>query len=940
MNSFWDRIKEFYKSRLFIMFCGIFILFVLLIGRLFFLQIVEGEKHLQDLKTTVMRKLTIPASRGNIYDRYGRPLAINQVAFSVKIDDSVTADVEDTNQMLNSLVNYLEQIGEPLTDTLPITKSRPYSFTFQDDASQNAAAKEKEWKLSVGLKKKELDMTAEEVITYFTAKFEIPANTSEEMKRKIISLGTQISSKNLMILSLIQILEENNETLVDDVPISPLQPYTFLFDNNLSKEIEWKKTVSMTTEEELNKNATETIDYLADYFGIPQNLTYNIKRKAISIRYALYLQRYRKYQPITVALDISDKTVANIEERQTSFPGVMIDTDSLRNYPCGEYFSHILGYIRQISDVDFERFEQYGYTKTDIVGKSGVEYLKELELNGSDGEMLVEVDSVGRRISTIETKQPVSGKNVFLTLDQDLQVKAYRYLEETLRDVLINKLTSSSSKTGISMKTLLCSMVDANTILFEDIWASTEGEQFQVRQEILNASPDFQYNTPEDKEYGKQLIITAIDNGTISSRQMILVMIEQGKITADEEYLARIKSGNISPLSVILAKLRSGELRPSDTNLDPCTGSVVVVDVHTGETLALVTYPSYDNNQLVNNFNNSYYNRLLSNPTSPLVNRPLTENKAPGSTFKMVTAIAGLESGVITPNSYIQDLGEFKKASTPYPKCWIYGGGGGTHGSINVSTALEVSCNYYFFETVFRMGNNSDGTGAESIATLMNYMEAFGLNSHSGLEIGNDMPHMASPEYKEKVEKLQNPDATTSRTRWVDGDTVRAAIGQSVHNYAPVHMAKYIATLANGGTRYRMHLLERVENADGTIAEIIQPEIENILEMDPKNLEAVFKGMLLVTQGNRGTLRATFKDFPISVAAKSGTAQENLRRDSHTWFVGFAPYEDPQISITVMIPYGEVSGAPAAVVARKIIGDYMGLNYQPENTNMDNVLMK
>lgn len=934
MNSFWDRIKEFYKSRLFILLCGVFVLFSLLIGRLFFLQIVEGEQHLQELKTTVMRKLTIPASRGNIYDRYGRPLAINQVAFSVKIDDSVTADVEDTNRMLLSLVQYLDQKGEPITDHLPITKTRPYSFTFQDDEL------EKKWKQSVGLKKKQLKLSAEEVMEYFTTKFEIPDSVPEETKRKIISLGSSISSKNLMILSLIQILEENGETLVDDVPISPDQPYTFLFDDNLSKETEWKKSVGMTKPEELKMTAEETIDYLSAYFGLPQNLSYPTRRKAISIRYSLYLQRYRKYQPITVALDISDKTVANIEERQTSFPGVMIDTDSLRSYPAGEYFSHILGYIRQISDTEYERLKEYGYSNSDIVGKSGVEYVKELDLNGTDGEMLVEVDSVGRRISTIETKQPISGKNVFLTLDQELQVKAYQYLEETLRDVLINKLTSGNSKTGISIKTLFTSMVDANSISFDQIWFSTDGIQSQVRQEILNQEPDFQYNTTEDKEYGKQLIIKSIDSGKITSRQMVLVLYEQGKITADEEYLAKIQNGAISPLSVIIAKLRSGEIRPSDTNLDPCTGSVVVVDVHTGDTLALVTYPSYDNNYLVNNFNNSYYNQLLSNPTTPLVNRPLSQNKAPGSTFKMISALAGLESGVITPNTYIRDLGQFKKASTPYPKCWIFGGGGGTHSSINVSTALEVSCNYFFYETAFRMGNAPEGTSVEAINTLMEYSEAFGLNSHSGLEIGDDMPHMASPEYKEKVKKQQNPDATTSQTRWVDGDTIRAAIGQSVHNYAPVHMAKYIATLANGGTRYRMHLLDRVENPDGSISEQTLPEIENVLQLDPKNLQAVFKGMLLVTQGDKGTFRVPFRDFPINVAAKSGTAQEDLRRDGHSWFVGFAPYENPQISVTVMIPYGEVSGGPTAVIARKIIGDYMGLSYEPENTNMDNVLMQ
>ncbi len=163
-----------------------------------------------------------------------------------------------------------------------------------------------------------------------------------------------------------------------------------------------------------------------------------------------------------------------------------------------------------------------------------------------------------------------------------------------------------------------------------------------------------------------------------------------------------------------------------------------------------------------------------------MVNRPLRQKKAPGLTFKMVVAVAGLQLGVITPNTYVHDLGQFTKAGTPYPKCWIYPGG--THGSINVSHALEVSCNYFFYDTSLKLANGSseNGTSEENIRALNKYMEAFGLNTVSGIELGETEPNMATPEYKEESIKWQNPDATTSQTRWTDGDTVRAAIGQSV----------------------------------------------------------------------------------------------------------------------------------------------------------------
>lgn len=942
MKNTLERFTELLKSRLFLLLCIIFILFGLLGMRLFGLQILHGEQFQQDLKTSIMNKVSLPASRGAIYDRYGRPLAINQVAFSVKIDDSIEVDLSDKkNQLVLDLAQKLNAKGTPITDDLPISNTKPYTFLFEGDKEA-----EKNWKKSCGMKNSELNMSAQQTFDYLEQKFEIPSQHSEQFKRAVISFGLKISDKNLMLLHLIETLQEHGETIIDDLPISVSEPYTFLFDGNERKELSWKQSVSMK-QEQLNYNAEETFAYLINFFGIPQNLPPQLKRKAVSLKYSLYLERYRKYEPITVALDVSDKTLASVEENQYAFPGVIIDTDSLREYPYGEYFSHIIGYIRKISEDEYKEFKQYKdeegnqiYSASDIIGKGGIEKITELDLNGKDGEMLVEVDSQGRRINTIETKQPVSGKNTFLTLDSELQKKSFQYLEDSLKNVLIDKLTSRSSKTRpISIKQLFTTMVYANKIPINKIWNATEGEQFAVKQYVLSQNPDLVLATEDDIDVAKQIIMEGIDNNIISAKQMVLILIEQGKITADEEYLAKIQNGTISPLSVILQKLDSGELRPADTALDPCTGSVVVSKVDSGEVLALVSYPSYDNNRLVNNFDNAYYNELLSDfATTPLINRPLREKKAPGSTFKMVSAIAALESGIVTPTTTIRDLGSFTKAGIPYAKCWIYGGGGGSHGSISISTALEVSCNYFFYETFYRLGNAANDTTLHSIETLNEYMDAFGLNDYTGIEIGEYAPTMASAKNKEDAIKWQNPDATVSQTRWTDGDTIRAAIGQSVNNFASAHMNKYIATLANGGTRYKMHLLSKVENSDGTIDRVIEEQVENVLEIDPAHLQTVYKGMLMVTQGSRGTLRGIFKDFPIDVATKSGTAQEKLDKDSHTWFVGFAPYENPQIAVTVMIPFGEVGSSPAAVTAKNIIAEYMGLNYEPQNTFMDNIL--
>jgi len=285
------------------------------------------------------------------------------------------------------------------------------------------------------------------------------------------------------------------------------------------------------------------------------------------------------------------------------------------------------------------------------------------------------------------------------------------------------------------------------------------------------------------------------------------------------------------------------------------------------------------------------------------------------------------------------DKGLFKDAGVPYARCWIYSNTGGTHGPVNVSHALEVSCNYFFYELGYRLGSTANGNDSnKAITTLNEYMAAFGLNDYTGVELDEYGPTMASPANKEKAVKTFNPDATTSQTRWTDGDTIRTAIGQSINSYTPAQITKYVSTLANGGTLYKLHMVDHIQNADGTLHSEVEETVENVTKFKEENLQAVYQGMYLVTNGSHGTLRTAFNDLPVKVAAKTGTAEEDKNRSSHTWFVCFAPFDDPQIAITVMIPFGEGSGTPAPAVAKAIIREYLGLDYTPTNTTMQTVL--
>ena len=943
MRRYIDHFLDLCKNRIFVMLCGIIVLFAIIVLRLFSLQIIHGAEYEESITASVSKELPVPAPRGNIYDRYGRPLAVNTVAYSVQVDGSVTLEftAEEQQELAKALTLALWDKGETKTDSLPITRKAPYSFTFEG-TEEEKETQEKRWKTNIGLEKKQRDMTAEECLIWLYEQYNAPMEFSAEQKRTYVSLCMS-DDRNLMALTLAMKLTDFGEEIVDELPLDKEHPYSFQFGGNKNRETSWKESMAMSGDE-LRYSSLETLDYLRDYFGLPEGLPNDLIRSTLGIRYSMYLQRYQQYQTVSVATDVSDKTLAYVEENQDTFPCVIIDTVSLREYPQGEYFAHILGYIRQMTENDYALYKDDVdaegnpiYSQTDIVGQDGMEKLFERELNGTDGKVQIEVDNQGRRMSVIDSTEPTPGKDLFLTLDSELQKVAYDTLESELRKAVLNKLTTTG-KNSVSTLELFQSMINVNHVSAQDMLSAEVGTtQYAVYQRLRQAHPDFDPEQENAVEVAKDFLLEALEKGNVSVKELTLMMIEQEHLPVTDEEKAGIENG-ASPLSLIINKLSSGEMSPADTGLDPCTGSVFVTQVGTGEVLASVTYPSYDNNELVNTFNNSYYNDLLQDGNTPLVNRPLKQKKASGSTFKMITALAGLETGTITADTLITDKGIFKDTGIPYARCWIYSNTGGTHQSVNVSHALEVSCNYFFYELAYRMGNVTTGNSNNSITTLNEYMAAFGLNNYTGLELDEYGPTMASPSNKEKAVKTFNPDATTSQTRWTDGDTIRTAIGQSINSYTPAQVTKYISTLANGGTLYKLHMVDHVQNPDGSLHSEVEETVENVIEFKEENLQAVYHGMWLVTNGNKGTLRGIFDDLPVDVAAKTGTAEEDKNRSSHTWFVCFAPYDDPQIAITVMIPFGEGSGTPAPAVAKAIIREYLGLDYTPTNTTMQTVL--
>lgn len=891
MRELIESFIKFITSRLFILSVGIIALFSIMIVRLFDLQIVKGEEYQNSFKGSILRDLNIEAPRGTIYDAYSRPLAINDVAFAVKIDSSIsnTLTEEEKNNMYMNLIRLLEQNGDTIIDELPISTTKPYTFLFGGNVER-----EVKWKVETANYKKGIDST------YINSSY----NT---IKKAYLDKVIEINS-------------------------------------------------SVTAEDMLN--------YFRDYFKIDTNLSDEDARKLISLRYSIFLKRFYQYQPITIAIEVSDRTVAILEEKNEYYKGVSVETESLREYPEKGLFSHILGYIRGMSEEEYDTYKYYVYkedketeqkiiqkseaepsndekiyAKSDIVGKAGIEKAFEVDLNGIDGKKYVEVDVSGRTINTLNGgTDAVPGKKIYLTIDRDLQEIAQNAIIEELKTTLLSKLTSTSS-----IKDLFVSMVKGNKIPIENIWNSSEDSYHYIaKTAMLERDFDYELNNKdnENKEYGKALLCDAIKANQVSLKTMTLILYEQGMITGDEDFIRRLENGIVSPLTVIRDKISNNEITPQDTALDPCTGSVTVADIKTGKILVLASYPTYDNNELVNNFNNEYYNKLLSDPTSPMLNRPTTERKPPGSTFKMVPAVAFLKSGVVGPKETIYAKGTFDKAGRPAASCWLWNQRRGMHGSINITKALEVSCNYFFYEAAYRMGNAHSENRLQGIETLNEYIAMFGLDKVAGLEIGEASPINPTPEYKEIAEKRLNPDASDSYLRWNDGDTIRAAIGQSYNTYTTTHMAKYVATLANGGNRYKSTLIDKIEDSYGNI-EYNEPVLEEQLNIEQEYLDVIYEGMHNVIRGTNGTLTYKFKDYPIEIAGKSGTAQDVKNKPDNTWFVGYAPYEDPQISIAVVIPFGDYNNnAPAAEISKTVISAYMESNSNAETKTMNNILSK
>ena len=541
-----------------------------------------------------------------------------------------------------------------------------------------------------------------------------------------------------------------------------------------------------------------------------------------------------------------------------------------------------VGNFLRYSNARSETFDKF-IEKNDLTsGASGRQLLSELR----------ELYHVDESLSEREARLIVGVRYELHSRD------SYTFAEDVSTEVL--SLITDGRYEGVTIRTASARVY--NTALAAHIL----GTIGPIWQEEWSSNEDTGYVGYADKGYsmndlvGKDGVEKAFESylrGTDGRR--LITTDETGKITG-ELYTREPQPGGTVALTLdidlqadveaALAETISGMI---DKDSNERGGAAAVVSVGTGEVLALASYPTYD----LSTFNEDY-DELVNDQRLPMFNRATQGIYAPGSTFKMVTAVAALESGIITPSSIIQDRGIYTYYKDPQPMCWIYSQTGSTHGRINVSQAITDSCNYFFYE-VGRL------TG---IRTLDSYASQFGLGQSTGIEIGDSSGVLASPEWAESHDQ-----------EWTDGQTITAAIGQSYNLFTPLQLANYVATLVGGGDHYQAHLLKNVKAYDNSrLLYMYDDEPINTVEISDSTLSAVTGGMHELTVS--GSVAYAFENCVVSAGAKTGSAQVGTDIANGV-FVAYAPYENPEIAVAIVIEKGG-SGAALANTAVEIINSW------------------
>ena len=840
---------------------------VVLVRRLFDLQIIQGEDYISKFQARTTKERVLKSTRGNILDRNGDILASNVLSYSLTLEDNGTyTSTREKNLTLNGVAYQVLQIlhsnGDDITHSFHIVVDKNGEYAF-------------------------------DVVEGFT------------LNRFRADIYGQ---------ALIDDLKDEQKTATAD------QMMEFLTGSEKFSIV-------------LSGDRAYTEDELISH-GLPLTLTKQEMLDIATIRYELNTNSFKKYMQVTIATNVSEKSVAAIMENKTGLQGIDVVEDSIRLYIDDESMAPILGYTGKASSEELTELRKQNpdYSNDAIVGKAGIEQYMELTLQGTDGKETVSVDNLGKVLKIDEdTKvEPVAGDDVQLTIETDWQSAIYQILKQRVAGVLLTKIDAAKTfdytyvtdASQIRILSYICNdllrdtlgiiskdAIDTSdatykawttdeTISLKDYltYATSQGwidiSSFSPEGEYLDSEEIYQALTAyiidylsTDTGFSKLLYKYMLQEDTISGQEICLVLYEQGVLDKNDDDYENLASGAMGAYDFMINKIYTLEIEPAQLALMPCSASAVVVDVKTGDVVALVSYPGYDNNRLTNDMDTDYYAKLALDQSSPFFNKATQQTTAPGSTLKLLSTIAGMEEGIIDEGTYIECTGTFDYVDPPI-NCWYKNG----HGSLDIRTAIEQSCNYFFNMIGFQLGKVGDNEFSEvqSLNKLQEYASLIGLDRKTGIELSEATPKVS------------------------DAKAVPSYMGQGNNLFTTSELARYATVMATSGNVFKLTLLDKVMDPKGDVIQEYEPEIEDVVNISSNIWDVIHDGMRRVIQTH-----SQFDGLGVEVAGKTGTAELDLRHPNHGLFVGYAPASDPEYAVAIRIANGYSSGN-ACLIANDI----------------------
>ncbi len=929
----YEMVKRLVTSRLFMLFLIFTGLFSFLAAKLFRLQIVDGEKYLNDYVTKTYQTVYTPGTRGNIFDADGNLLAYNELAYSVTLRDTgAYRNNQAMNRMLYQLVRILDSHGETVEPKLEIGLDAEGNLVYT--CSSEAARKRflRDYygltsveKLDDAAGKYPSNITAEELFEQLKSSSRYDLNSLKDekgnpiiltdrealqiahiryalslisfRKYEIINVASDISqetvadiSEHMADMDGVDIAESTIRVYNDAVYFAPIIGYTGKAQTEQLDQLRQQdpyydandlvgRTGIEASMESVLHGKKGVTDMYVDSYGQILQVDDSTEAQAgndiyLTIHGDLQKGIYHLLEQQLAGVLVSHLVNRDVTEEENR------DSSKIKIPIKDAYYQLINNNVLSLSHMQSEEageIEKQIYSKFTASRDRILEEIRR-QLDDPEAPAVSELpDDMRSYMNFIYSY--LSGDTVGIIVrdrigSENETVAAWNEGSISLREVLY---------TGISEN-----WVDTTKLESENKYSSADASFSLLEDYIIDSLMD-------DLSFTKRVFRYLVDQDTVTGPELCLALYSQGVLEYDEEQIRLLSTnGSDYAFDFIVDKITNLEITPAQLALDPCTAGCTVTDINTGKVLAVVTYPSYDNNRMSGSVDAAYFNQLNNDLSRPFYNNATQALKAPGSTFKPITAIAALEEGVVSIEEEIECTGRYTEVTNPI-RCWIYPG---QHGKLTITEGIQESCNYFFAELAHRLSTDENGVYSTDtgLKIIREYAAMFGLDHTSGIEIEENSPSLS------------------------DMDPERSAMGQGTHAYTNVQLSRYVTALANRGNVFELSLIDRITTPDGTVVENNVPEISNRIQVAESTWDTVQQGMRNVIA--LGSVRSIFRDLEINIAGKTGTAQENSR-GNHAFFISYGPYEDPEISVTVNIPYG-YSSSEAAAVAKNVYRLYYG----------------